>query len=599
MGFDLTNERIQDTYEQLVQISGSKLVDGTGSLITPDITTVSASYAVTASFALNGGGGEWDEITGKPSGLVSSSAQTIANLPSGTISGSSQVDYDSISNVPSGLLSSSAQIADDISGSFTSTSASIASDVATNVSDISTQTSRVDSLVSATSSYAVKSSNNVFSGTQTFNSIAVNGTASIAYLNQITGSAKIIGDEFVVLNADTPAARYAGLKVYDSGSTMATASIEWDGLSDNWLIQEESGMTGVILTGATGSRGSETLPTLNTIQKGVGHHSIGDSNITDDGSKVTVTGNLRATNNIEGGNSNSLSGNRRLVFGSSNNVTADDAINIGGESNSVNASYTFAVGTSGTTVSGGDLSGVVGGYQHTLSGGARNVTIGGESVTNNQDYAIVLGRQSFTTPNSYTTYTANIDASGSATISGSITLTSEEVVNVSSGSATGSLIDNIHPAIASGSSAIKHIVTIDQTAYDTISGSGDVNDDTFYIISDATDAVYPDNLQVAGQIFSPTFAGSVASSTSSIDFNDGNFATLSLTAATFLANPSNLKSGTTYTIIFEQSGSHVSGYGDAFLFAGGTEPTLSDGKDVLTMVSDGTNLYATALTDFS
>ena len=66
MGYNLTNERIQDTFEQLVQISGSKLVDGTGSLITPDINVISSSYAVTssysnfavtASYALNGGAG--------------------------------------------------------------------------------------------------------------------------------------------------------------------------------------------------------------------------------------------------------------------------------------------------------------------------------------------------------------------------------------------------------------------------------------------------------------------------------------------------------------------------------------------------------------
>ena len=40
-----------------------------------------------------------------PSGVVSSSAQTIANLPAGTVSGSAQT----IANLPSGVVSSSAQ----------------------------------------------------------------------------------------------------------------------------------------------------------------------------------------------------------------------------------------------------------------------------------------------------------------------------------------------------------------------------------------------------------------------------------------------------------------------------------------------------------
>ena len=106
------------------------------------------------------------------------------------------------------------------------------------------------------------------------------------------------------------------------------------------------------------------------------------------------------------------------------------------------------------------------------------------------------------------------------------------------------------------------------------------------------------NVEVAGQLFSPTFAGSIASSTSSIDFDNGNFATLNLTAATFLANPTNLKSGTTYTIILD-SGSLISNHGSAWKFAGGTTPTYSNGTDVLTCVSDGSSLYATALTNFS
>lgn len=109
-------------------------------------------------------------------------------------------------------------------------------------------------------------------------------SASIGYLQTVTGSAVIIGEEFIILNADTPTARYAGLIVYDSGSgSPATASFEWDGLTDNWIVMEETGKTAVILTGPTGSRGSEALPTLNVLQKGGGHHQLVNSSITDNG----------------------------------------------------------------------------------------------------------------------------------------------------------------------------------------------------------------------------------------------------------------------------------------------------------------------------
>jgi hypothetical protein len=60
MGQDLTGKLISATYEDLVQISGSYLTDGTGSLISSlsitasDATTAtSASYATSASQATN------------------------------------------------------------------------------------------------------------------------------------------------------------------------------------------------------------------------------------------------------------------------------------------------------------------------------------------------------------------------------------------------------------------------------------------------------------------------------------------------------------------------------------------------------------------
>jgi hypothetical protein len=407
MSFNLGNERIQDTYQQLVQISGSVLLNGLGTPIPTisNISVVSASYALTASFALNGGG---------------------------------SVDTSSL-------------VSNTTFNAYTSSNNSI-----------------VNGLVAATSSYARTGVNNSFTGTQNFVNISVSGTASIAHVETVTGSAVIIGEEFIILNAATPTARYAGIKIYDTGSVSATASIEWDGVQDTWILMEETGNTSNIITGPTGSRGSETFTTKNRLQKGLGYNYIGDSTISDDGTTVTIGANL----------------------------------NLG----------------------------------------------------------------------SYTT-------------------------SVSSGSSTGSLIDNIHPIIASSSAQIKHIVTLTQEQYFSVSGSGNANDDTFYIISDAGDNVYPGNLQVSGQIYTPTFAGSVVSSTSSVNFDNGNFATLNLTVPTFIANPSNLQSGTTYTIIID-SGSLVSNYGSAFKFAGGTQPTLSNGIDILTMVSDGTSLYATALADF-
>jgi hypothetical protein len=757
MSFNLTSQQIKDTYEQLVQVSGSAIVDGTGSLVNafdyPSNSTYnsfSSSVASTLSTIVAGSGSaDWALITNKPAGLVS---------------GSSQVIYSQITGVPSGILSSSSQIASEISGAFTSTSASLAAGIATNKSDITTklatstftsysssvstrlttdeaniatQTSRVDSLVAATSSYAVLSSNNNFSGTQTFDNIAVNGTASIGHVEQVTGSAVIIGEQFIILNAATPTARYAGIKIYDTGSTNATASLEWDGVQDTWILMEESGDTAVILTGMTGSRGSEVFPTLNTIQKGGGFNQLTDSNISDDGSQVSITGPVSAStyygdgSNLTGisaglisatgsysiqsspslvtpratfvsssgaigigsvmvtgeesvaigyvvtasrensvaignfvrqtgsgrgvtiGYNISSSGQDSVVLGRDNNVSGDNSVAIGlnadagtdgiaigynvdsadyataigyniyngggggniaiGRNVSIANDYTIAIGENSTANA---SLGVAIGYLATTDGSTNSTAIGanagaqngyataiGESARANNDASIAIGAQVQASSNQAIAIGTEADVLGSSVgaiaIGQGAQVTGTQAIGIGQGVSTSTdyeinignrfKFDGVASIFLSGS--------VTGSGGFSGDGSGLTNVTALSASYAQTSSFAAGNFEVAGQMFSPTFAGSVASSTSSIDFDNGNFATLSLTSGTHLANPSNLNSGTTYTII-TTSGSLVSGYGSAFKFAGGTLPTLSNGTDVLTMVSDGTSLYATALADF-
>jgi hypothetical protein len=129
------------------------------------------------------------------------------------------------------------------------------------------------------------------------NNLTVNGTASFNNVITVTGSAVVIGDQFLVLNANPPFARYAGVLVYDTGSA-TTASLEWDGDNDNWIIVEETGLSAGILTGPTGSKGSEVFPTNNTILKGSGHHTVSNSNITDSGTLVKINSNTQVTGSL-------------------------------------------------------------------------------------------------------------------------------------------------------------------------------------------------------------------------------------------------------------------------------------------------------------
>ena len=150
--------------------------------------------------------------------------------------------------------------------------------------------------------FAQLAQNNVFSGNQTFNDITVNGTGSFAYIQSVTGSAKIIGDAFIILNNDTPAERYAGIIVQDSGSGApnTTASFFFDGTTNDWNYEysTDGGVTvdlGVAMFGPEyNTKGSPIYPTTNTLVKGNGHH-LEDSSISDDGSKVTVTNPMTVT----------------------------------------------------------------------------------------------------------------------------------------------------------------------------------------------------------------------------------------------------------------------------------------------------------------
>lgn len=175
----------------------------------------------------------------------------------------------------------------------------------------------------STGSIAFTNKNNTFTGTQNFNNISVSGTGSFGRIESVTGSAKIIGDAFVVVNADTPTLRYAGLQVYDSGSS-STASLEWDGDKDSWILVEEGGQSSFILTGPTGSKGSEVDLTNNKLPKAGVHRQLVNSNITDDGSTVTIGSDLNVTGTYKGFDSGSFA-----ILNQSNTFTGGAQISSG------------------------------------------------------------------------------------------------------------------------------------------------------------------------------------------------------------------------------------------------------------------------------
>jgi hypothetical protein len=135
------------------------------------------------------------------------------------------------------------------------------------------------------------------SGTAYFNNITVYGTSSIQY---ITSSQVNIGSNIITVNTDTPAIRFGGLSVFDSGSTQLTGSLFWDSEKNNWIYSNPSGSTynsGMIISGPrnSGSLGSEEGTTFNALMKGQGGDHITSSQMFDDGTTVRIPGNLQVT----------------------------------------------------------------------------------------------------------------------------------------------------------------------------------------------------------------------------------------------------------------------------------------------------------------
>ena len=127
----------------------------------------------------------------------------------------------------------------------------------------------------------------------------VSGSTTIVGDFTVLGSSSIVNisasiiqldDNIIRLNAYNPFLRYAGIEVMDSGSNNTSASVLWDSINDYWILV--SGSTGGSVSGRAisttyAAQGSETAITLNTIPKATGPGSIGDSYLTEDGTRLT------------------------------------------------------------------------------------------------------------------------------------------------------------------------------------------------------------------------------------------------------------------------------------------------------------------------
>jgi hypothetical protein len=200
----------------------------------------------------------------------------------------------SAANVTS-LSASVASVTGDFSSSVATSFSASAASVAALSASVDT---RLDTVEFSGSTFATTGSN-IFFGTQVITgsvfisqNLVVQGSSSV---QNITASAVSIGTNTIILNTATPAVRYAGISVFDSGSTNVTASLFYDGLTNNWKFEHNDTGTNdasIVLFGPLGS-GIDNAPTLsaNFLTKvednGHGHH-LTTSSVSDTGTKVTI-----------------------------------------------------------------------------------------------------------------------------------------------------------------------------------------------------------------------------------------------------------------------------------------------------------------------
>ena len=306
-------------------------------------------------------------------GVISGSSQvnadSITNFDSnvkdkldveGVISGSSQVNADSITNFDAnvkdklnvdGVISGSSQVQIDSVTGFTTFSSSVdgrldtietslggAGSIGSRVSSLeafsssqeskdatlATYTASVDSDIANLEAFTSSQHNlnatfattgsNIFFGTQTItgslfitNNLVVQGSSS---LQNITASAVDIGTNTVILNTATPAVRFGGVSVQDSGSNQGVSgSLLWDSLYNHWLYVQPEGSneeynSAILIAGPknTGALGEEVGITSGSIQVGLGENHIGDSIMTQNAgaTKISIAGALDVTGNISG-----------------------------------------------------------------------------------------------------------------------------------------------------------------------------------------------------------------------------------------------------------------------------------------------------------
>ena len=280
----LSNQHISASYQNLLQISSSNALYNGSGVIIPNLT-VTASYATTASYFAGN--------------AVSASYVKLAQSASYVLNAKS--------------------------ASFATTASFLTGNV-TNATSASYVLNAVSASYAATASLAPLYL--PLAGGTIAGNLTVTGTASFAYT---TASYFEIGANRIQLNTAVPSSRYAGITVFDSGSIGKSGSLFFDSLNDQWIFIHQgatvNATSSLLIMGPQtfGSIGNEIYLTTNRIPKSTGLEHIGDSNITDTGTLVTINSNSVVSGSLNVTGSNTIIGTKTIT--GSLNVTGSTTLN--------------------------------------------------------------------------------------------------------------------------------------------------------------------------------------------------------------------------------------------------------------------------------
>ena len=403
-----------DKYFKEIFVSTSSInFVGSDGIVTASLSANVLNSLIQNTGSANSSISSINTFTGSFSASVSSSITTISSSVTTTITTLSS----SVSTSFSSSAASVTSLSSSVSASVTSLSSSL-----TLVN--TTQNNRLGSIESATGSYSKLSGGNTFTGVQIISGstfiagdLIVQGSSSIQY---ISASSVSIGTNTINLNTNTPAVRFAGISIFDSGSNAQTASIFWDGFCNKFIYSNPSSVGysgGMLISGPrnTGSMGEENGLTCNVLATSIGSDHISSSAIFHDptttcfynSTTINSSGILTSTNLV-----GTICARNGVVSGSSQitgitNAQLSNSTISGISLGSNLATLTIGTGLSGTSYNGSTAV--------TIANSGVTSIVAGTGISINQGTAAVTVTNTITNNNQLTNGAGYITSAGNAT----------------------------------------------------------------------------------------------------------------------------------------------------------------------------------------